>query len=63
MKLDTLDRIIAFEQGELNAHEIVLLFQDLVNSGLAWELQGNYGRMTMELIDQGIVKVPERMLN
>ena len=59
---DILDRLKAFEYGELNSHEIVALFQDLVNSGLAWELQGDYGRVAMELIDQGMVTIPKEML-
>jgi len=58
-----LDKIIAFEDGQLNDVEIVELFQEMINSGLVWELQGSYGRLAMGMIDQGYVKVPERMIN
>lgn len=57
------DKLTAFEQGQLTSPEVVTLFQELVDSGLAWELQGSYGRAAMELIEQGYVKIPERMIN
>lgn len=50
-----LDKIIAYEQGELDDDETVELFQDLVNSGLAWRLQGHYGRTAMDLINAGLI--------
>lgn len=51
------DRIIAYENGELeNVDEVVDLFQDLVDSGLAWTLQGSYGRIAARLIQAGEVK-------
>lgn len=45
--------IIAYEQGELTDQEVVCLFADLVRSGLAWELQGSYGRTANALIKEG----------
>ena len=50
-----IDKIIAYEQGELSEDEIIELFQDLVNTGMAWRLQGHYGRMAKYLIDSGLV--------
>jgi hypothetical protein len=47
------DNIIAYEQGELNDQEIVYLFADLVKSGMAWSLQGSYGRTANALIKEG----------
>jgi len=47
--------IIAYEQGELDEPEVIELFQYLVDSGLAWELQGSYGRAAMRFIKAGIV--------
>jgi len=56
--MNTLDRIIAFETGTLSEDEIITLFQELVDSGLAWSLQGSYGRTAHALIDAGLVKGP-----
>ena len=50
---DTVDKIIAYEQGELDHEETTQLFQSLINSGLAWQLQGHYGRTANALIDAG----------
>ena len=52
---DALDRIIAYEQGDLDEDEVIELFQDLVWSGLAWQLQGHYGRTAADLINRGMV--------
>ena len=37
---DLASSIIAFEQGELDHVDVVALFQHLVDTGLAWSLQG-----------------------
>jgi hypothetical protein len=47
--------IIAYEQGELDEPEVIELFQYLVDSGLAWELQGSYGRAAVAYIEAGLV--------
>lgn len=54
--MDSIDKIIAYEQGELNYRETVELFQALINSGAAWQLQGHYGRTATALIDAGECK-------
>lgn len=53
--MDVLDKVIAYENGELGETETVALFQDLVDSGLAWTLQGHYGRTAHALIEAGLV--------
>jgi hypothetical protein len=30
------------------------MFQRLINSGIAWQLQGHYGRTAMRLLDKGL---------
>ena len=55
MANDFIDGIIAFETGELDSDGIIALFQQLVDSGMAWQLQGSYGRMAQALIDEGLV--------
>lgn len=53
--MSNIDRLIAFEQGELGDDEIIELFQHLVDTGLAWKLQGFYGRTATALINAGLV--------
>ena len=53
--MDQVDKIIAYEQGDLSEEETISLFQELVDSGLAWKLQGHYGRTAAALIKAGLV--------
>lgn len=57
------DQIISYESGELNEAQTIALFQDLVNSGLAWELQGHYGRTAKALHDAGLITFPGEVKN
>ena len=49
-------QIMAFENGELGDEEVVELFQSLIDSGMAWSLQGFYGRTAAALIDAGLCR-------
>lgn len=51
---DTAD-IFDYEAGDLSEQETVLLFADLIRSGLAWSLQGHYGRTAAALIENGVI--------
>ncbi len=55
MIVDLLDKIMAFEAGDLSGHDIVDLFAELVRTGEAWSLQGSYGRGAVALIQQGYI--------
>lgn len=48
------DQIIKYENGEMSQHEVICFFQDLINSGMAWRLQGAYGRQAMALVKAGL---------
>lgn len=47
--------ILDFEAGYLHDDEAIDLFQRLVDTGLAWRLQGSYGHTAQQLIDAGLV--------
>lgn len=55
MNLDLASEIIAYENGELTDEAIVLLFSHLVITGLAWQLQGHYGRTAVTLMEAGLL--------
>lgn len=48
------DLIIRFEMGEMEDWEVTDFFQLLINTGLAWTLQGSYGRQAEAMIDMGL---------
>jgi len=51
--MSILNQVIAYEQGELDEDGIIDLFQELITSGMAWQMQGSYGRTAKALIDAG----------
>jgi hypothetical protein len=50
---DQVGAIIAYEAGELDDEATIELFQHLIDNGLAWSLQGHYGRTAPALINAG----------
>ena len=57
--MDQLDMMIAWEQGELSDDDTITLFQGLIDSGMAWTLQGCYGRAAARLIEAGYCTRPD----
>ena len=53
MKID-INKIIKYESDEMNQEEVVEFFQELINSGYVWRLQGHYGRTALRLIEYGL---------
>lgn len=56
--MPTIEKIMAFENGELDEQQTIELFQELIDTGMAWSLQGSYGRIASRLIDAGLCTVP-----
>ena len=49
----SVDQLVAYEDGDLDIDETIELFQALIDTGLAWQLQGHYGRAAKSLLDDG----------
>ena len=57
-QLQLFDMMMEFEDGNLSLAETVELFQKLIDNGMAWTLQGFYGRHAMALVDAGLCHLP-----
>ena len=44
-----------FEEAD-NTEEVIAAWQHLIDTGLAWQLQGRFGRTAQNLINQGICR-------
>ena len=55
--MDMLDKIMAYEGGEMDTEDTIEFFQELIDNGMAWTLQGHYGRTAKELIERGLCKL------
>lgn len=51
--LPTVTEIVNYEEGVSTHDETIAMFQKAIDSGLAWRLQGSYGREAMSLIESG----------
>jgi hypothetical protein len=48
------DKIIRYESGQMNEDETIQFFQELIDTGLVWSLQGHYGRTANNLIEEDL---------
>jgi hypothetical protein len=53
--LDLTSALLEYERGELDTFGFLELFAGLVGTGQAWELQGSYERIAMDLIAGGYI--------
>ena len=53
-KQDMVDKIIKYENGNMTNEETIKFFQELIDSGMAWKLQGHYGRTAIHLLEVGL---------
>lgn len=53
---DEVGAIMAYEQGDLDGAGTLELFSHLIKTGLAWQLQGCYGRAAARLIEAGYIE-------
>ena len=58
MTNDIISKIMDFESGEMTkTEEVVVLFQELGDSGMIFSLQGHYHRLFNQLAEAGLVKI------
>ena len=53
--MDVVGALMDYEAGELDEQGMIELFANLIGSGLAWQLQGHYGRKASALIEAGYI--------
>jgi hypothetical protein len=53
--LDVTSDIIAYENGELGPDQVIALYQQLLDTGALWHLQGHYQRVAQGLLDAGLI--------
>lgn len=54
--LSLIDEIMRFEGEQMTQEELIPFFQRLVDTGMAWRLQGTYGRTAHNLLSQGLIR-------
>jgi hypothetical protein len=52
--------LIRYENDEMTSEEEVVFFQKLIDTGMAWTLQGRYGRTAQRLIQEGRCTAPRQ---
>jgi len=52
-KFDLVGSIMDYEGGEMSDEDMIVFFQHLIDTGMAWSLQGHYGRTAKALIEAG----------
>jgi len=53
-EFDVVGFIMEFEGGDISEEYLIEGFQHLIDNGMAWTLQGMYGRMAIRLIEAGL---------
>lgn len=60
---DHVGAIIEYENGDADDEQTLELLQYLVDTGLAWQLQGHYGRVATALIERDLIAKPTMTIN
>jgi len=47
--------LAGIDESELTKEMYLEAWQHLVDTGLAWQLQGSFGRMAQQLINEGVI--------
>ncbi len=52
-RCNIVEDILDYETGNMEPERVIPFFQHLIDTGMAWSLQGSYGRTAMALIESG----------
>lgn len=55
-KFDLVGFIMDAEEGNLDDEQMIAGVQEMVNSGVVWQLQGSWGRLAARMIENGDVQ-------
>lgn len=55
----SIEQIMDYEDGQMDNEEAIAMFQEMINDGSVWMLQGSYGRTAMDLIHSGVCTCPQ----
>tara|TARA_E500000318_G_scaffold8347_1_gene7590 strand:- start:668 stop:910 length:243 start_codon:yes stop_codon:yes gene_type:complete len=56
MALSNMQVLFDYEDGKLDEIQCLILFSELLKSGLVWQLQGHYQRTAKALIEGGFLE-------
>lgn len=56
---DVVGFMMSYEMGECSDTQMIEGFQELLNSGIVWRLQGHYGRTARALLEDGLISTPQ----
>jgi hypothetical protein len=56
ISLSNMQVLFDYEDGKLDEIQCLILFSELLKSGLVWQLQGHYQRTAKELIAGGFLQ-------
>lgn len=56
-KMELVDLIISYENGELSRDDTIDFFQKLLDSGTIYSLQGTYQRTAQSMLDEGLISL------
>ena len=55
MSLNNMKVLFDYEEGKLDEIQSLILFSELLKSGIVWQLQGHYARTAKALIEGGFL--------
>jgi len=55
--MNVYDKIVDYENGDLNEDEVVEFFQYLIDNDMINKFQGHYQRMARFFIEEGLCKI------